>query len=437
MNFPCSLFHLLYQIPVIKITDLEYGSYDVTITPTFTSIFGHSSTAADGTEYYRVYLDSIRIYSPAGVDDDIKDAEVKDAYTIDDELYPNFLELKDMLIGADLLSETEAQGVIFIDGIAALNNDIETYRDAGPNNELYLAKDQAVAFEIWATAVPTDIQIGAKLACGNPALTISYASKTTEVKIATATDIYYSFNSVLPNDAKLTWRQVEGADGNTYYTTGTVVVQNTGEEGSVLSITNLKWTFSQFGGKGYFRIPTSIENAVVKVAATNDTSTAAYSLMGMRTAELGVEQIYKPKVVTDADGNSVVTLRLTTSDDVDYLVVTDENGNAIPQHQLECVATQLDENVVEWTVTITTSEAGTYTYVVTGAYENGYTDSSKAVKVVVTVENPPADVQPDDDNSGETDDDSSDGTVLDFITGIYNKLIDFFRAIFAFFGISI
>jgi hypothetical protein len=157
--------------------------------------------------------------------------------------------------------------------------------------------------------------------------------------------------------------------------------------------------------------------------------------MGMRTAELGIEQTYKPKVITDADGNSVVTLRLTTSNDVASLVVTDENGNVIPQHQIEYVATQLDENVVEWTVTITTSEVGTYTYVVTGAYENGYTDSSKSVKVVVTIENPPADVQPDNDDS-ETDDDS-DGTFFDFITGIYNKIIEFFRTIFALLGFSI
>ena len=426
----------LYQIPVIKITDLEYGSYDVTITPTFTSAFGHSSTADDGTSYYRVYLDAIRIYSPAGVDDDIKDEEVKDAYATDDELYPNYLELKDMLIGADSLSQADTQGVIFIDGIAALNNDIETYKNAGPNNELYLAKDQAVAFEIWATAVPTDIQIGAKLACGKPAFTVSYASKTTEMKLATATDIYYSFNSVLPNDAKLTWKQVAGADGNNYYTTGTVVIQNTGEEGSVLSITNMKWTFSQFGGKGYFRIPTSVENEVVKVAATNNTSSDAYSLIRMRTAELGVDQINKPNVVTDAEGNSVVTLRLQTSADVDSLVVTDEEGNIIPPHQIETVANQLDENVVEWTVTITTSETGTYTYVVTGAYENGYTDSSKAVKVVVTIENPPTEVQPDNDDS-ETDGDTSGGAFFDFITGIYNKLMEFFRQLFALFGISI
>jgi membrane-bound inhibitor of C-type lysozyme len=182
-----------------------------------------------------------------------------------------------MLIGADSLSEpgAEEQGIIFIDGIAALDNNIDKYKYAGPNNELYLAKNQAVAFEIIATAVPTDIQIGTKLACGSPALTVSYASKTKEIKIDTATDLYYSLNTVLPSDGKLTWQQITAADGNKYYTTGTVVIQNTGEEDSVLSITNLKWTFSQFGGKGYFRIPTDVENETVSVAASADTPTGS------------------------------------------------------------------------------------------------------------------------------------------------------------------
>ncbi len=381
----------LYQIPVIKITDLAYDSYSVTITPTFTSGFGHSSTAADGTSYYRVYLDAIKIYSPAGVGDSIADKEVKEAYSIDDERYPSYLELKDMLIGADSLAEDKGtQGIIFIDGIAALNNDIDTYKKAGPNNELYLAKGQAVAFEIWATSVPTDIQLGAKLACGNPKLTVSYASKTTDIDINTATDIYYSLNTILPNDAKLTWRQVEGSDGKNYYTTGTVVVQNTGEAGSVLSITNMKWTFSQNGGKGYFRIPTPVENEELTVATTPETQVVAYSLMRMRTAELKVEQIAEPEVVTDAKGNSTVTVKLKTSEDVDSIVVTDENGNPIDIKRIEYTSSKVEgEDAVEWTVTITTYGFGTRSYNVSGAYGNGYTDSSKAVTVNVTIEVPP------------------------------------------------
>ena len=420
----------LYQIPVIKMTDLEYGSYNVTITPTFTTVFGHSSTADDGTKYYRVYLDSIRIYSPAGEGDNVKDKDTSDAYAVDDELYPSYMELKNMLIGADSLSESDSQGVIFIDGIAALDNDIETYKTAGPNNELYLAKDQAVAFEIWATAVPTDIQIGTKLACGNPNLTISYASQTTELKLNTATDLYYSFNSVMPNSGKLTWQQVKGADGNIYYTTGTVVIQNTGEEGSVLSVTNLKWTFSQFGGKGYFRIPTSVENDVLRLAVTTDTQAAAYSLMGMRTAALDVEQTAEPEIVNGANG-SQVTISLKTSADVSSLEITDENGKTVTPDEIEYIVSQIDgEDVLEWTVKFTVSESGTFTYFVTGVYENGYTDSEKTLAVIVNIENVPSD-------GGNDNNSNSEASFLESLTGFFRRLIEFFKALFAMFGIMI
>lgn len=426
----------LYQIPVIKVTDLEYDTYSVTITPSFSSRYGHFSTAQDGTNYYRLYLDAIKIFDPAGKDDGIEDKEVKDAYTTDDELYPSYLELKDMLIGADSLSEPDAekQGIIFIDGIAALDNNIETYKYAGPNNELYLAKDQAVAFEIIATAVPTDIQLGTKLACGSPALTVSYDSKTTEIEIETATDLYYSLNTVLPGDRKLTWQQITAADGNNYYTTGTVVIQNTGDEDSVLSITNLKWTFSQFGGKGYFRIPTPVEEEVLMVASTYETPAAAYSLMRMRTAALDIEQSGEPEVSTDADGNSVVSVKLNTSSDVASLVVSDENGNPLSPGQYEYSASENeDENIIEWTVNITVTGSGTFTYLIAGAYENGYTDISKTVSVEVTVEEPQTETEPEN----KPEDTENDGSFFDSFAAFFRRLFEFLKSFFALLGIPV
>ncbi len=426
----------LYQIPVIKVTDLEYDTYSVTITPSFSSRYGHFSTAQDGTNYYRLYLDAIKIFDPAGKDDGIEDKEVKDAYSTDDELYPSYLELKDMLIGADSLSEPDAekQGIIFIDGIAALDNNIETYKYAGPNNELYLAKDQAVAFEIIATAVPTDIQLGTKLACGSPALTVSYASKTTELEIETATDLYYSLNTVLPGDGKLTWQQITAADGNNYYTTGTVVIQNTGDADSVLSITNLKWTFSQFGGKGYFRIPTPVEEEVLMVASTYATPAAAYSLMRMRTAALDIEQAGEPEVSTDVDGNSVVSVKLNTSSDVDSLVITDENGNPLSPGQYECSASENeDENIIEWTVNITVTGSGTFTYLVAGTYENGYTDISKTVSFEVTVEEPQTETKPEN----KPEDTENDGSFLDSFAAFFRRLFEFLKSFFALLGIPV
>ena len=408
----------LYQIPVIKITGLNYSNYKVKITPTFTSSFGHGFTTDDGSTYYTVYLDAIKIYSSAGEDDGIADKEVNEAYATDDERYPNYLMVKKMLIGADSLGEDkDTQGIIFIDGNAALNNDIETYRKQGPNNELYLGKGQAVAFEIWATSVPTDVQIGTKLACGKPTFTVSYASKTTDLPVTTATDLYYSFNTILPNDGKLTWKQVDGSDGNKYYTTGTVVIQNNGGEDSVLSITNMKWTFSQYGGKGYFRIPTSIEDENLVLTTTQGTQSEAYSLVKMRVADLNVQQTQDTEVVEGVKENtSDITFKVTTSNEVDTLVITDLNGNVINPEDFEVIASQIEgTDDIEWTVTMTEDKNGTYTYVVAGAYENGYTNEKKTITITVLVDN------------------LSNGQPLDLV-GFYDKLISFFRSLLAMLG---
>ena len=249
--------------------------------------------------------------------------------------------------------------------------------------------------------------------------------------------MYYSLNTILPHDAKLTWTQIKASDGKNYYTTGTVVIQNTGEEDSVLSVTNMKWTFSQNGGKGYFRIPTSVENEVLTLATTLDTQPQAYSLMKMRTAALDIEQTEEPVVVTDEQGNSTVTIKLKTSADVNSIAVTDENGTPIDPKNITYTSSEVEgETAVEWTVTITTYEAGTHIYMIAGAYENGYTDSSKAVTVTVTVEAPAEEEQPDDEpDTEEPDDDNTEPSVKDVVINFFRKVIRFIKAVLTWLGI--
>ncbi|MBO5858238.1 MAG: hypothetical protein J6R20_00460, partial [Clostridia bacterium] len=123
--------------------------------------------------------------------------------------------------------------------------------------------------------------------------------------------------------------------------------------------------------------------------ATTGTQAAAYSLMRMRTAALEVEQTEEPEVVTDEDGNSVINVSLKTSSDVDHLVITDEDGNPISSQNVDIISAPIDgEDSIEWLVTITESKAGTHTFVIAGAYGNGYVDGSKAVTVTVTIEEP-------------------------------------------------
>lgn len=267
----------LYQIPVIKKQGLDYGTYTVVITPMYSKMFDNADAGQ-----FDVYIDAIRIYDPAGKDDGIN-SNILTEYKYDNESYVNYLSIKDMLIGADSLAEdTTTQGIVFIDGIAALNNDLDTLKIAGPNNELYLAQNQAIAFEIWATAVPDEVQLGMKSVQGNPVVEITYnGQENTEepLTLKTATEMNYIINSLLPADGKLTWSEVV-VDGVTYYRTGTVVIQNTSD--SILSLTSMKWTFTGVGQYGHYEASATETAAVMSFMASEATVSDAYTMMAAK-----------------------------------------------------------------------------------------------------------------------------------------------------------
>lgn len=261
----------LYQIPVIKKTGLDYGTYTVVITPIYSRLFDNT-----GKGQFDVYIDAIRIYDPAGKDDNI-DSSILTDYKYDNESYPNYLTIKDMLIGADSLSkDSTSQGVVFIDGIAALDNDLEKLKLAGPNNELYLAKGQAVAFEIWATAIPDEVQLGVKSVKGKPTLGITYNGNAVEKDINTATEMNYIINNLLPEDGKLAWSE-KVVDGVTYYRTDTVVIQNLSDDSSILSLTSMKWTFTGVGQHGHYEV--SAAEPVMMFMSRRTTVSDAYAMM--------------------------------------------------------------------------------------------------------------------------------------------------------------
>ena len=57
---------VLFQIPVLKVRGLEYGTYNATIQPRYASSFD-----VQGAGNYDVYVDGIRVYDPAGTGDNI------------------------------------------------------------------------------------------------------------------------------------------------------------------------------------------------------------------------------------------------------------------------------------------------------------------------------------------------------------------------------
>lgn len=420
----------LYQIPVIKVEGLAYGTYTVTITPMYSSKMDISKTGE-----YDLYIDAIRIYDPAGVAGSSLPSPISSDYTTDKESNPDYLELRNMLIGADEFTNTGinaqiVEGVVFIDGIPRTEN-ISDYLAAGPNNELYLTKDQAVAFEIWANQIPHDVQIGAK-AVGNAQATMTIANlsdqailNSLDLQIASSSDMYYSIIDSL----NLTWTRVTNEDGtvytdengNTYFTTGTIVIRNNSTTDTILSVTNIKWTFPT-AGYGYYKQqaqttqsdePVAEEASPFMLMSTRSTFSLARAAVLTSEADLAIE----PDDVTVASdtvtaGDEIV-VKVSTSTDVDSLIIRDANGKVITPEAIESYVETIDDaEVKQWTVTLSETESGTYTYSITGAYENGYTAGDEPVVITVTVEAPP---------------EEPELTFLEKLIGFFERLVDFFK----------
>ncbi len=305
----------LYQIPVIKKTGLDYGTYRVVLTAMYTSMFDNT-----GAGQFDLYVDGIRIYDPAGKDDAIADSNILTDYKYDSESYPDYIEFRDMLIGADSLSkDATTQGVVFIDGIAALDNDLDKLKLAGPNNELYLAStptQQAVAFELWATAVPDEVQIGVKAASGTPKLKVTYADASGEKEIKTATEMNYIINEILPDGSLLTWSEVV-VDGVTYYRTNTIVIQNASDTDSILSLTNIKWTFTGVGQYGHYEASVEETASVMSFMSTEATVSEAYSM-------IKVDAPVVDEPTTDEPADDEVDTEIIPGDDDDVNDTNDE-----------------------------------------------------------------------------------------------------------------
>ncbi|MBQ8830713.1 MAG: VWA domain-containing protein [Oscillospiraceae bacterium] len=268
---------MIYQVPVIKIFDLPYAQYKVTITAGYNKYFDHT-----GSGSYDFYLDAIRIYDPTGNLNEI----ANDAYKADGESGPVYTELRNNIIAATGYTVTEnADGTVTVTG-SAINGAvfidctdstsvIADYVNHGPNNELYLKNGQAIAFNVVTTGA-ADVQLGIKMANGDPVTYTISATNGTDtisesVTVSTATDMYYSILK--------------------YAKYGTVTIKNT--SGGILSLTNIKVTQEQ---------------ASSDVAAANllwmDAETTGFALMSFRAYS---PESTEPEDTTTEDTESDVT----------------------------------------------------------------------------------------------------------------------------------
>ena len=299
----------LYQVPVMKIEDLPYGQYNVVITATYGEAYDHTEESG-----YELYLDAVRIYDPAGdgedmvIDEDgtVRDMTIADIYAQDGEGWPIFEEIRNQLIDEEAFKGSDGKtnnGVVFIDSNSK-NTSVTDYRNLGPNNELYLAPGQSVAFQLDLSkyivdmvdangnkildqktgqplkkSIVADVQLGVKSADGTEAeVTLTADNVSASRKFATSTDMYYSFsqlvdlgiNTAYQKTSKAIEEQEDGtfkdADGRVVDEEGylldelgnkipvdaandsrtVVAITNTsGENGGVVSITNIKVTFKE------------------------------------------------------------------------------------------------------------------------------------------------------------------------------------------------
>lgn len=265
----------LYQIPVIKIEGLEQKTYDVEIVPTYIAMFDQKDRG-----YYNFYLDAIRIYDPADPDS-VGNEIIKEAYQADGEYDSDFAELRNLLLNAGELTEESdaAPGVVFVDGNKA-EVDLSEYTSRGPNNEVYLMHDQAIAFYLKADSKPETIQLSAKLAMGQEAaMKIAFAVEEdigwTEYNLETITvtsayDMHYDISE------QCMWT---GDEKQGYWTKYPIVIRNASQApkegsdtGAVLSLTNLNWTAADMS----FAEPLDTS---LQIVADRNAALAAYSLV--------------------------------------------------------------------------------------------------------------------------------------------------------------
>lgn len=388
----------LYQIPVVSVNTLAYGTYYVKVSVNTAYTNEAYPTLNRGNEFY---FDAIRIFDPA-----YGNAVAEAAYAADGEANRQQDEVRALLITADdfdALSSTDStatftEGIVFVDrpkaesGIEDNNVvQVSTYAAIGPNNEVYLEKGQAIAFKITANSVPASIDIGAKSITGGAAMLSAVVTDSATETYTVTKEIASSTaqNINLMNDATATAM----ADGEAY-----VIITNTGV--GVLSITDIK-------------------------VAYNDGTAAASEEYGISTvsledeAENGTEayDAYAVAYTVDAATFSVARTVLTASEDVEETpeesepeeepvydilsAVIDKNGDKKQKKTVIIVETTQD--VVElkitegrktaryssmeyedqedgtrvWTIVLTNN--GNKTYTITGYGEDGSCGASVSV----------------------------------------------------------
>lgn len=324
----------IYQIPVMKVNGIPYGEYKVTIGVLYNSLFDKTGNSA-----YSFWLDAVRIYDPMGE---------YTGYTQDNEGYPQYIKLHDEVVSNDVT----VTNALFIDG--EKNATIQQYTNLGPNNEVYLMKSQAITFKLTGdTGKIASVQIGAKAPKGTVELKVN--DSVVVEKLSTATEMYYDITTQATGD-------------NNYQ----VTITNT--TGNILSLTNLKITYSAKGSVSLGTLNTQEQESAVSLVRALFTAPVA---------------TFSPETFEADWGRAVragkrATLTVKTSADVESITV---DGQAITSYTTRTQRTgwgwwspKVTYHVFTYTIT---APAQTTDYAVCAVNAEG--TASEAVTATLTV----------------------------------------------------
>lgn len=180
----------IYQVPVIKVQGLAHDTYTVTVKP-FYDTNEKPILAVEGQTEFNFYLDAIRVYNPL--------ENGNTYYGQDGEANAQFINLSKYV--------TSTATGLWVD--SKLSADVDTYKNIGPNNEIYLAAGQSVTINLVdsegepiAATGGKSAQIGARLISGTADGAISVDG--TSITVDSTVDQYYEVTSGVGNEITIT-----------------------------------------------------------------------------------------------------------------------------------------------------------------------------------------------------------------------------------------
>lgn len=359
----------LYQIPVVSVNDLAYGTYHVTIevyeAVTYTGIL---ESLSRGGEFC---FDAVRVYNPINVSGMSlygDTAAAQAAYVADGEANAAITEVRQMIIDKNTFDDGSGaieNSVVFVDRTAE-GVEVADYETIGPNNEVYLSEGQGIAFQLSSTEIPASIDIAAKSADGK--LTAMSANLISANNEEFAASIYQELESCTAQNYDLMAESDVSINDILSGGSAYVVIFNTGE--GILSITDIKVAYGEETGITSFSVTPDVVNAAAKAfgagaieeEANYDIQSASFN---MDSCKLGKN----------------ATMTVVTTDDVDTLKVTDYKGRDVAAD----ISSSSENGQKIWEISLKMTIMGDRTYTVTGYGADGTAGASADAEIKVTL----------------------------------------------------